>query len=249
MLKRSSHSRSQHLKIQNCTSLAGLDTASQELGAENFARIADIVRNVYSVFHSSSSLPSFSEGDLLETLRACEDFYSNDYLDTVSVSSTTRLLCASFGLGFPCLDHSHAESILFASFAPPTPGSKFNVRSTALPNLNVMAVSDPVKPGWALSAWSKPIQRKRQKVVKWLTDLFESGEKSGRKTKPGAAQALMKTLRNDQNALAFTVEERLSKSQIQSWFSAYARERKARMAVLHAIEQTDTNASNKGKNS
>jgi len=142
-----------------------------------------------------------------------------------------------------------AESILFASFAPPTPGSKFNVRSTAVPNLNVMAVSDPVKPGWALSAWSKPIQRKRQKVVKWLTDLFESGEKSGRKTKPAAAQALMKTLRNDQNALAFTVEERLSKSQIQSWFSAYARERKARMAVLHAIEQTDTNASNKGKNS
>jgi len=45
----------------------------------------------------------------------------------------------------------------------------------------------------------------------------------------------MKSLRSDSGGLLFKVEERLSKSQIQSWFSAYARERKAKMAVLNAV--------------
>lgn len=44
----------------------------------------------------------------------------------------------------------------------------------------------------------------------------------------------MRTLKNASGAPMFTVEERLSKSQISGFFSAYARERKQKMAKLLA---------------
>jgi len=48
---------------------------------------------------------------------------------------------------------------------------------------------------------------------------------------------MMKTLRDETQKLLFDPSERLSKSQIQSWFSKYNRDRKRKQAVANALNK------------
>jgi len=116
-----------------------------------------------------------------------------------------------------------AASILYDSFEASAVRGKYQVRHRNVPTINISTTVPVVVKGWALTPWCKPVQRKTLRVKKWPTDLFEIGEQSRRKTKPAEAESQMKSLRSDSGGLLFKVEERLSKSQIQSWFSAYAK--------------------------
>jgi len=147
----------------------------------------------------------------------------------------------SIPLGSSLMERAASKAAEFETFAPAPSSSAvpdYHVRNQNVPSLPGMeGDAAPFSPGWASVPWSKSIQRKSKKVVAWLQNLFEEGELTGQKTKPAKAAELMKTLRDDSRKLVFDASERLSKSQIQAWFSKYNRDRKKKQAVANALNK------------
>jgi len=68
--------------------------------------------------------------------------------------------------------------------------------------------------------------------------MFEEGARDKtKKKKPRDVEKQMRLLRDDKGNLTFAVRERLSETQIRSWFSQYAREQKAQTldSVIHNL--------------
>lgn len=61
--------------------------------------------------------------------------------------------------------------------------------------------------------------------------------------KPKEVAKLMDTLRDNQGKRVFAASECLTQTQIQAWFSAYARKRKETLTALHVIADHNKNKS------
>ncbi len=106
------------------------------------------------------------------------------------------------------------------------PGNKVDCSGTAQ-MASSSAASDVVllKMGWALKT-NKSSQRMTLKVLNYLTEIFNNGEKTGEKREPVDVAKEMKTLMMDDGERVFSQEEWLNKKQVFSFWSRLKSQRK-----------------------
>ncbi len=88
--------------------------------------------------------------------------------------------------------------------------------------------------GWALKV-SKPAQKMTDKVLEYLTEIFDSGVKTGKQRDATDVAREMKVLEDDNRERVFSREERLNKQQIFSFWSRLKAQRKLDVASTASV--------------
>jgi len=102
-----------------------------------------------------------------------------------------------------------------------------------LPTSSGTPARQPLQMGWAISKAHTGSTRFSPKVKEYLTRRFDIGERTGRKADPAQVEKDMRTARNPLNERQFSCTEcRLTKTQIQSFFSRLAASRRKEQGSL-----------------
>ncbi|MCP3662527.1 MAG: hypothetical protein GY696_08545, partial [Gammaproteobacteria bacterium] len=89
--------------------------------------------------------------------------------------------------------------------------------------------------GWALKV-SKPAQKMMDKVLEYLTEIFDNGVKTGKQRDATDVAREMKVLEDDNRERIFSLEERLNKQQIFTFWSRLKAQRKLDVVSTASVD-------------
>ena len=78
--------------------------------------------------------------------------------------------------------------------------------------------SPPLQMGWALKSSSTQRTRLTESQKQYLTDVFQTGEQTGRKADSNNASKLMRKVRNADGSFTFDASSYLTSQQVASFF-------------------------------